>query len=133
MERSFDLSAMQHQGGGMPTGALLFVLAVSLFMVVASWKIYTKAGQPGWAVLVPIYNLVVLLQIVRKPMWWIVMFLIPIVNFIFCILLYVELAKAFGKSVAFAVGLLLLGIVFLPILAFGSARYQYGDAAPGTA
>jgi hypothetical protein len=125
-----DLSAMQEiqSQGGMPTGVLLFILAICLLMVVSMWKIFTKAGKPGWACIIPIYNLVVLLQIVRKPMWWIVMFLIPFVSLIFFILLYVELAKAYGKGAGFAVGLIFLGIIFVPILAFGSARYVYGEA-----
>jgi hypothetical protein len=118
-------AAMQAQGG-MPTGTLIFLLAISLFIIVSMWKVYTKAGKPGWAAIIPIYNLVVLLQIVRKPLWWIVMFLIPFVNFIFCILVYVELAKSFGKGVGFAIGLLFLSPIFMAILAFGSAKYLYG-------
>ena len=74
-------------------------------------------------------KLVVLLQFVRKPMWWIVMFLIPFVNFIFVILLYIELAKAFGKGGGFAAGLIFLSIIFFPILGFGSSQYVLGSAA----
>jgi hypothetical protein len=130
-----DLSAMHEiqSQGAMPTGALVAIigiwLVVMLLMIVSMWKIFAKAGQPGWACIIPIYNLVVLLQIIRKPMWWILMFLIPFVNFIFFILLYVELAKAFGKDAGFAVGLIFLGIIFVPILGFGSAQYVYGEAA----
>jgi hypothetical protein len=102
-------------------------------MIASMWKVYAKAGKPGWAALIPIYNLVVLLQIVRKPLWWIAMFIIPLVNFIFLILLYIELAKAFGKSGGFAAGLIFLAIIFFPILGFGSSQYVYGDGAPKTA
>lgn len=115
------------QAQSMPVGVIIFMFAIWLFVLVAMWKVFTKAGKPGWACIIPIYNLVVLLQIIRKPMWWIVMFFIPFVNIIFVILLYVELAKSFGKGTGFAVGLLLLGIIFLPILAFGSAQYVYGQ------
>ena len=97
------------------------------------WKEYAKAGQPGWASIIPIYNMIVLLQIVRKPLWWIVMFFIPLVNLIFFILLYLELAKAFGKSGAFAAGLIFLSPIFFPILGFGSAQYVFGNAAPKVA
>jgi len=112
---------------------LIFAVVVGILMIASLWKVYTKAGKPGWAAIIPIYNLVVLLQIVRKPLWWIVMFLIPIVNFIFLILLYIELAKAFGKSGGFAAGLIFLGVIFFPILGFGSPVYAYGDAAPKAA
>ena len=131
MER-VNLSEMRSQGG-LPIGPLIFAVVVGILMIASLWKVYTKAGKPGWAAIIPIYNLVVLLQIVRKPLWWIVMFLIPIVNFIFLILLYIELAKAFGKSGGFAAGLIFLGVIFFPILGFGSSVYAYGDAAPKAA
>jgi len=124
-----DYNVNMQAQGGMPTGFLIFMLVICAFYVVCAWKVFTKAGQPGWAAIVPIYNLVVMLQIVRKPLWWIVMFLIPIVSLIFAILLYVELAKAFGKGTGFALGLIFLGFIFLPILAFGSAQYVYGGAS----
>jgi hypothetical protein len=75
-------------------------------------------------VIVPIYNIIVMLQIVGRPLWWIVLLFIPLVNFVVAILLAIDLARAFGKSEGFAVGLILLGFVFYPILAFGSATYQ---------
>jgi hypothetical protein len=104
---------------------LIFVLAIAVVMLVSMWKIYSKAGQPGWAVLVPIYNLVVLLKIVNKPVWWILLMLIPFVNFIIIILLYLQLAKAFGKDTGFGLGLVFLPIIFLPMLAFGKSQYQH--------
>lgn len=116
-------------GGGVGIIGGLFALAFIALMVVSMWKIFTKAGQPGWAALVPIYNIVVLLKIVGKPLWWIIGMLIPIVNFIVAILVTVELAKAFGKGVGFAVGLLLLGFVFFPLLAFSDAKYTAPPAA----
>ena len=135
MER-VNLSEMQTAGtgaAGIGVGAMIFFAAFMILMIASMWKVYTKAGKPGWAALIPIYNLIVLLQIVRKPLWWIVMFLIPVVNFIFLILFYVELAKAFGKSGGFAAGLIFLGIIFFPILGFGSSQYMYGEAAPKAA
>ncbi len=114
---------MDGQSGGMGMIGGLISLAVLVLMVMSLWKVFTKAGQPGWAAIVPIYNIVVLLKIVGKPLWWIIGFLIPIVNFIVGILIAVALAKAFGKGVGFAIGLLLLGFVFIPILAFSDAKY----------
>ena len=108
---------------GMGAGVMIVWLAVVVLLVAALWKIFTKAGQPGWASIVPIYNLIVALQIAGKPLWFIVLFFIPIANLVAAILVNVALAKAFGKGGGFAAGLILLPIIFLPILAFGSATY----------
>ncbi|HKI30421.1 MAG TPA: DUF5684 domain-containing protein [Gemmataceae bacterium] len=103
----------------------LVVLGVGLVAVIGMCKVFSKAGQPAWAALIPIYNNYVLCQIVKKPDWFI-WTLIPCVNFYFGIVLIFETAKAFGKEGGFAVGLLLLPLNFWPILGFGSAEYQYG-------
>jgi hypothetical protein len=103
-------------------------------MIAACWKIYTKAGQPGWAAIVPIYNLYIWCKIVGRPWWWILLMLIPFVNFIIGIILCIDLAKSFGKGVGFGLGLVFLGIIFFPILGFGSAQYQgpaAGSLTPG--
>ena len=92
-------------------------------MVTAMWKMFEKAGQPGWAAIVPIYNYVIILRMVGKPEWWVLLFLVPLLNIVIAILVYLELAKSFGKGAGFAVGLIFLGIVFFPILGFGDARY----------
>lgn len=102
---------------------MLIGLAFIVLMVASVWKIFTKAGQPGWAAIIPIYNVIVLLKIIGKPWWWILGFLIPLVNFIVMILMAVGLAKVFGKGTGFAIGLILLGFVFYPMLAFGDATY----------
>ena len=112
---------------------LLFIIYFGLviFLIAAQWKIYSKAGQPGWACIIPIYNLYVLTKIIGKPGWWVVMFFIPFVNIIFLIWAINLLSKSFGKDEGFTIGLLLLGIVFYPILGFGGAQYigPYGDQA----
>jgi hypothetical protein len=128
-----NFAAQLQAQGGMPIGTIIVMLAVCVLVIASWWKVFTKAGQPGWAAIIPIYNFIVMLQLVRKPMWWFLMFLIPFVNFIFLILLYVELAKAFGKSTGFALGLIFLGPIFLPILAFGSAEYVYGNGGQAAA
>ena len=106
-------------------------LAVIVFMIVAMWKIYEKAGQEGWAAIIPIYNTYILLKIVGKPWWWLLLMLIPGVNLVLIIWTYNMLSKSFGKDEGFTVGLLLLGIVFFPILGFGDAKYlgPFGDKA----
>jgi hypothetical protein len=103
---------------------LIFVLAIAVVMLISMWKIFSKAGQPGWAILVPIYNMVTLLKVVRKPVWWILLMLIPFVNFIIIILVYLELAKVFGKDTGYGLGIVFLPIIFLPMLAFSNSEYQ---------
>jgi hypothetical protein len=108
--------------GGM---ALLFWMAVAVVVIVGGWKVFEKAGQPGWAILIPIYNLYVMLQIAGRPGWWLIFYLIPLVNLIIMIVVAIDIAKAFGQSAAFGFFLLFLfcGIGYL-ILGFGDYRYQ---------
>ncbi|MCZ7556455.1 MAG: DUF5684 domain-containing protein [Bacteroidia bacterium] len=103
---------------------IVVYLALIVLIIVSYWKVFTKADKPGWAAIVPIYNIIVLLEIVGKPVWWFILMLIPCVNIVIAILVNIELAKVFGKSTGFAVGLILLPIVFIPILAFGDAEYE---------
>ena len=110
--------------GGVPGIVMLIYLAVVVLMLVATWKIFTKAGQPGWASIIPIYNLFVMLQIAGKPGWWILLFLIPGVNLVIAILTYIALAEKFGKGAGFGIGLMFLSPIFFPILAFGDAQYS---------
>ncbi len=106
-------------------GPVMFIsFAVMIIMLVSQWKLFTKAGRPGWACLIPIYNLVVMLQIVGKSPWLILLMLIPIANFVFAIMLQIWVAQAYGKSTAYGIGLLFLPVIFYPMLAFGSSEYQ---------
>jgi hypothetical protein len=116
---------------GAVIGGIVFLiwLAVLLVLIISTWKLFTKAGQPGWASIIPTYNIIVLLQIVGKPAWWIVLLFIPFVNFIIGILLCISLAKSFGKEAGFGIGLAFLGIIFFPILAFGDSKYVGPQAA----
>jgi Gpi18-like mannosyltransferase len=98
-------------------------------MIASIWKVFTKAGKPGWAALVPIYNLVVMLEIAGKPLWWFILFLIPVVNLVAAFITYISLAERFGKGAGFGIGLILLGPIFFPILGFGSAQYQGSQTA----
>ncbi|GAB2696350.1 DUF5684 domain-containing protein [Mucilaginibacter koreensis] len=112
-------------------GALMIpLLVLSVIMIISYWKIFTKAGKPGWAAIIPIYNLIVLLEIVGKPAWWFLLFIIPCVNIIFLVWTFNLLSKSFGQSEGFTIGLLLLGIVFFPLLAFGNYPYL-GPAGAG--
>ena len=109
---------------------MLIWLAIIAVMIASLWKLFAKAGQPGWAAIVPIYNVIVLLTIVGRPIWWIVLFCIPFVNFIAMIIVFIDLARSFGKDIGFAIGMILLGFIFLPMLGFGDAQYA-GPSAGG--
>ncbi len=104
--------------------------AFLILMFASGWRLFTKAGKPGWAVLIPIYNLVVLLEIVGKPVWWVLLMFIPFVNFIIAIWVANLLAKSFGKTELYTIGLVFLPFVFYPLLAFGSSQYR-GSAGSG--
>jgi hypothetical protein len=110
---------------------LLFIVFLGLlgFYLYCSWRLFEKAGRQGWEGIVPVYNLYVMVQIVGKPWWWMLLMLIPFVNYVFGIWTLNMLSKSFGKEEGFTVGLVLLGFIFFPILALGDARYQgpYGD------
>lgn len=108
-------------GGG--AGGSLVGLLVAALVIAGLWKVFAKAGKPGWAAIVPIYNIVVLFQIAGKPVWWLVLLFIPVVNIIVMILAWVGVAKAFGKGTGFAIGLLLLSPIFVPLLGFSDAQY----------
>ena len=109
---------------GMGAVSSLISLAIMVFFIAANWKLFTKANQPGWACLIPIYNIYVFTQIVGRPGWWVILCLIPFVNFIIAVILCIDLAKSFGKDVAYGIGILILGFIFIPILGFGSAKYK---------
>lgn len=107
----------------------LIMLAVAVLVIASLWICFTKAGKPGWAALVPIYNLWVLLEIVGRPGWWLVLFLIPLVGFVMLIIVSIDMAKSFGKSTGFGLGLALLGFIFYPLLAFGDDTYRGPSAS----
>lgn len=101
----------------------IIYLAIIVLMIVSMWKIFTKAKKPGWAIFIPIYNIIVLLEIVGKPWWWLLLMLIPIVNIVFAIWVTNLLSKSFGHSEGFTIGLILLAFVFIPILGLGDSKY----------
>jgi hypothetical protein len=105
----------------------LFIALELIFIVptfAGMWKTFQKAGKPGWACIVPIYNMIVLVEIAEKPMWWVAMMFVPFANVIFMIMAYNEVAKKFGKEAGFTVGLIFLPFIFWPILGFGDSVYM---------
>lgn len=116
---------------GLSLVLIMFIIGIFIFLIAAMWKIYEKAGEEGWKAIIPIYNTYILLKIVGKPWWWLLLMLIPLVNIVLIVWTYNMLSKSFGKDEGFTVGLLILGIIFFPILGFGSAQYlgPYGAKA----
>ena len=121
------------QGQAPSPAVVIAELLIALLVIVAMWKVFTKAGRPGWAAIIPIYNMYVWCKIVGRPGWWVILMLIPLVNIIVGIVVCIDMAKSFGKGAGFGIGIALLGIIFLPILGFGSAQYQGPSASPGVA
>lgn len=105
-------------------------LVIAILIIAAYWRIFAKAGQPGWAAIIPIYNIFVLLRVVGRPWWWFIMLLIPVVNIIFGIILINDLSKSFGHGIGYTLGLLFLSLIFIPILGFGGSQYT-GPAVRG--
>ena len=102
----------------------IFYFAFIAFMIIVMWKIFVKAGKPGWGCIVPIYNIILQLEIAGRPIWWIFLMFIPFVNIVISIIILIDFAKAFGKGTGFAIGMLFLPFIFFPILAFDSSEYQ---------
>jgi len=98
-------------------------LIVAVFMLIAMWKVYTKAGRAGWGCIIPIYNVYLMMKIAGKPGWWLILMFVPIVNIIIGIIATIGIANNFGKGGGFAVGLILLPIIFYPMIAWGDAAY----------
>lgn len=116
----------QFATGAATTGVLIALAALAAFLLlllVSFWKVFTKAGQAGWKSLIPIYNVIVMLEIADCPLWWFLMFMIPVINLFFIVVMYIKLAERFGKGVLFGFGLCLFGFIFFPILAFDDSVY----------
>ena len=109
------------------SGVFAFPLSIVIIVVyfVAAWKVYEKAGQPGWASIVPIYSLYILMRIIGRPGWWLILYFIPIANIVVTIINAIDLAKVFGRSAVFGIfGLWLFSFIGYLMLGFGSDTYK---------
>lgn len=113
---NYDLTSM-------PLWYWVFCIGLGILSIICFWKIFEKAGEHGWAVLVPFYYSYVVFKIAFGNGWKFLLLLVPFVNIVFAIMLPFKLAKAFGKSSGFGAGLLFLSFIFAPILAFSDDKY----------
>lgn len=113
--------------GGYSFGMILFWLFIMFISYLPLILVFKKAGQEWWKAIIPIYNFIVLLRLVRKPAWWILLLFVPFVNFVVLIIIYNELSKAFGHGVGFTLGLIFFSFLFMLILGLDSSKYLYGD------
>jgi hypothetical protein len=119
-----ELENRRGGGGGSIFGSLCaccFWLLFLIPVVTGWWKIFEKAGKPGWAAIVPVYNFIVMLEIIDRPIWWLI--LLVCAGPIFHIIVSLELAKSYGKGIGFAVGMILVPFIFVPMLGFGDSKY----------
>jgi len=112
---------------GMFTALFPFISILSILIIAATWKLYLKAGQPGWAAIIPIYTNIIALKIGKKPEWWVLLMLIPYVGFIWWIWSINRFVKAYGKDTGWAVGCLLLPFIFYPIMAWSKNIHYIGN------
>ncbi len=106
------------------SSSLILFVAIFILVIIAKWRVFEKAGQPGWASIIPYFNFIIMLKIVGKNIWWVLWLFVPIANVVVYIWVTNLLAKRFGQNEGFTLGLLLLPFIFYPILGFGNARFQ---------
>lgn len=101
------------------TTTSLLILAFVLLVIISMWRVYERAGEPGWAVLIPFYNMYVLTKVAGLSGWWVVAMFIPLINIIALFVVSIGVARRFDRGAGFGVGLALLPMIFYPILAWG--------------
>ena len=131
-----DLSGTSSGGGilGLLFGGVMWILylVIIVLMLVALWKIFTKGQKAGWTMIIPVLNILQILDLAGKPWWWIILLCIPVVDIVILFIVHIALAQAFGKSAGFGIGLTLLAPIFYLMLGFGSAQYQRPADFPPT-
>lgn len=124
MVSALSIPLVPLQGGGGGIVGLLFPLLIFAVVVAGMWKAFEKAGEPGWAAIIPIFNVYKIIQISGNDWWWLILFFLPILNFIALIKISIDVAKMFGQGLGFGLGLAFLSFVFWPLLGFGDYQYQ---------
>ena len=124
MNETYTVTTTEAAAGGMGLFGTILYIALIVFSIIIMWKVYVKAGQPGWGCIIPFYNIYLMMKIAGRPGWWLLLFFIPIVNLVISIIVMIDIAKKFGKGTGFGIGLVFLNLIFFAILAFGDAEYQ---------
>jgi hypothetical protein len=114
--------APEGNGAGMALVGIIWVVVI--VGLAGMWKTFEKAGKPGWGAIIPVYNIILLLEIAGRPFWWFFLLVLPMVNVVVSIIVAIDVARNFGKGTGFGLGLALLSFIFYPILGFGDAQYQ---------
>lgn len=130
MYNSYDYGYGYSSGSefaGIGIAYVVIMLAISVLTIVSYWKMFVKAGKPGWAAIVPIYNFIVMCEIAEKPWWWVLLLCVPIANICAMVVVYNGIAKKFGKGTGYTVGMILLPVIFIPMLAFGKNNVLSDD------
>ena len=123
MTPTVDFLVPLQEGGG-STVELILTLALTVVVFAGFWKVFEKAGEPGWAAIIPIYDLYVLIRVSGNAWWWLLLLFIPVINLLATIKISIDVAGKFGKGILFGLGLTFLSFVFYPLLGFGNYRYQ---------
>lgn len=116
------LVPLQGSSGGIL--GLIVPLALTLMVFAGVWKTFEKAGEPGWAAIIPIYNIYVLIKISGNDYWWLILVFIPVINLLAAAKISIDVADKFNKGIGYGLGLTFLSFVFYPLLGFGDAQYQ---------
>lgn len=119
-------AASSSSSGAAAAGVIIYlvvVFAIVIIEIAGLWKMFEKANEPGWYAIIPILNIIIMLKLVGREVWWLILFLIPCVNIIAAIIVYMDLAKSYGKSAAYGLGMVILPFIFFPMLGFGEAQY----------
>ena len=123
-QHSDPVGPANHHGSGGGTIIFPYLLVILVIVIAGCWKMFVKAGQPGWGILIPIYNTYLMIKVAGRPGWWLILMFIPLVNIIVGIIVTADIARNFGKGIGFTLGMIFLGFIFYPILGFGSAQYR---------
>jgi hypothetical protein len=126
------MAVLADSGGAAIGGLFFFLIYIAIFVlyVAGMWKVFEKAGQKGWMAIIPILNWYVLIKIAGREGWWVILLFIPCVNIVVLALVSLDVARAFGKTTGYGIGLWILGVIFYPMLGFGDSQYQGPPLAP---
>ena len=108
----------------------LIGLAITVFAIVCNWKIFEKAGRKGWEAIIPIYNMYVMTQIAGLQSWYIILLIIPFVNFVASVYLIYKFVKSFGQGIGFCIGYIFLPVIFVAIMAFDKKITYINNVPP---